>query len=530
MTGKEIHWADLAAEQLIATKNKTRYVCASGITPSGVVHIGNFREVITTALVARALEKKGKKVKFIYSWDDYDTFRKVPADFPKQELLTTYLRKPIVDIPDPFDCHKSYAEHNEKEFEKYLPLVSIKPKFLYQAQKYRSCEYADLIKNALVHRVAIAEILNRYRETPLEKEWYPVTIFCSSCNKDTTTITAYTPDYELSYTCECGHKETFDFRKKGIAKLLWRCDWPYRWYFEHVDFEPGGKDHSTVGGSFTTGCEIIREILHSEPPQYVMYDFISIKGRGGKISSSKGNVITLKEVLEIYEPPIARWLFASTRPNTEFAISFDLDVITFYEEFDKCERIYFGEKTELSSELLDKEKRIYELSALKIPRALPLQIGFRHLTTVAQIYELNINKTLSYFKEQIKTPTDKKKLKTRISCVINWLKEFAPEDFKFKLNSEAPILTLTAVQKQALQSAITILKTKELNDTQLHQEFYTIMQSTQLEMKEFFKLFYTILISKERGPKLASFILTTGKTKVVKLLSQALTRSSSPDK
>ena len=26
--------------------------------------------------------------------------------------------------------------------------------------------------------------------------------------------------YEITYECECGHKETFDFRKKGIVKLL----------------------------------------------------------------------------------------------------------------------------------------------------------------------------------------------------------------------------------------------------------------------------------------------------------------------
>ncbi len=530
MAGKEIHWADLAAEQLVI-KNKKKYTCASGITPSGVVHIGNFREAITTALVVKALEDKEKKAKFIYSWDDYDTFRKVPANMPKQELLTTYLGQPIVDIPDPFDCHKSYAEHHEKEFEKYLPLVGLKPKFLYQAQKYRACEYADLIRIGMQKRQTIAIILNKYREEPLEKDWYPVTIFCSKCNKDETKITSYDENYLVTYLCEsCKNEETFDIRKKGIIKLLWRVDWPSRWFYEGVDFEPGGKDHSTVGGSYTTGCDIIREIFKEEPPQYVMYDFISIKGSGGKISSSKGNVITLKEVLDIYEPNITRWIFASTRPNTEFAISFDLDAITFYEEFDKCERIYFGkEQTTLNEELLAKEKRIYELSCIKIPKEMPLQVGFRHLTTIIQIHEFNINKVLAEFKEQFKTPEDKKRLKTRIQCVIHWLKEYAPEDFKFKINATAPPLPLNEIQKEVVREVIAILQTKTLNDTELHQEFYTILQKHQLEMKDFFKLFYSILISKERGPKLASFILTTGKSRVIKLLKEAL-KSSSPNK
>ena len=81
MAKEKQHWADLTAERVIREKgNKKQYVCAAGITPSGIVHIGNFREIITVDLVKRALEKRGKKVRFIYSWDDYDVFRKVPKN------------------------------------------------------------------------------------------------------------------------------------------------------------------------------------------------------------------------------------------------------------------------------------------------------------------------------------------------------------------------------------------------------------------------------------------------------------------
>ena len=522
---KEIHWADLAAENLIKINNKDKYVCASGITPSGTVHVGNFREVLTTELVVKALEKRGKKVRFIYSWDDYDTFRKVPSNMPKKEMLNKYMGQPIVDIPDPFDCHKSYAEHHEKEFEKHLPDVFISPTFLYQAKKYRACEYADLVKNAMQNKKKIAEILNKYREEPLEENWYPTTIFCSKCNIDETEIINYDDEYQIKYKCnKCSNEETFDIRKKGIIKLLWRADWPYRWFYEKVDFEPGGKDHSTIGGSYTTGCDIIKQILKSEPPQYVMYDFISIKGTGGKISSSKGNVITLKELLEIYEPEIIRWIFASTRPNTEFAISFDLDVITMYEDFDRNERLYFGtEKTELSEELLDKEKRIYELSVVNIQKKQPLQVGFRHLTTIAQIYELNIEKVVEYFKDEIKNDFDKNRLEVRTKCVINWLNEYAPDDFKFTINKTSPKINLSDKEKEIIKSIINILETKKLNDEELHQEFYQIIQQSKINIKEFFSLFYKILINKERGPKLANFILTIGKPKVIKLLRELTT-------
>ena len=77
------HWADQMADRIIKERGDLDlYTCASGITPSGTVHIGNFREIMTVDLVVRALKSRGKKTRFIYSWDDYDVFRKVPANIP----------------------------------------------------------------------------------------------------------------------------------------------------------------------------------------------------------------------------------------------------------------------------------------------------------------------------------------------------------------------------------------------------------------------------------------------------------------
>src|ERR1700757_2284220 len=105
-----IHWADHLAEELIAKHpTKDTLVCASGISPSGVVHIGNFREVITSEFVVRALMERGRKVRFIWSWDDYDALRKIPANLPKQEMIEENLRRPVSSVPDPFGLEKSYA-------------------------------------------------------------------------------------------------------------------------------------------------------------------------------------------------------------------------------------------------------------------------------------------------------------------------------------------------------------------------------------------------------------------------------------
>jgi len=257
MAKEKKHWADLMADRVIAERGKkTQYVCASGITPSGTIHIGNFREIITVDLVVRALRDKGKNVRFIYSWDDYDRFRKVPKNMPKQEVLKKCIGMPIVDTPDVYGCHKSYAEHIEKELEESLPPTNIKPEFIYQNKMYRACKYAKDIKYILNKKNEIRKILDKYRKEHLPVDWWPLSVFCEKCKTDNTKVLGYDGKYKISYECECGYSNEIDFRKKGIVKVPWRADWPMRQHIEKVDFEPAGKEHyQQPGGSRITSNE-----------------------------------------------------------------------------------------------------------------------------------------------------------------------------------------------------------------------------------------------------------------------------------
>ncbi len=197
------HWADQVAARIIKEKGDLDlYTCASGITPSGTVHIGNFREIITVDLVVRALRARGKNVRFIYSWDDYDVFRKVPKNMPKPEVLEQYLRYPITMVPDTFGRDENYARHHETDIEKELLRVGIHPEFLYQASRYRAGRYAEGIKKAMQNRDLIKWCLNNYRDDEHkmkdEDVYWPIAVFCSKCNKDTTEITGYDGEYGRS--------------------------------------------------------------------------------------------------------------------------------------------------------------------------------------------------------------------------------------------------------------------------------------------------------------------------------------------
>jgi len=494
MTNK-FFWADKIAEDILKQKGeKNVYVCASGITPSGQVHIGNFREVITTDLVVQALKDKGKKVRFVYSWDDYDRFRKVPTGVSKE--YEKYLGKAISEIPSPFAKNKSYARYFEEKFEKSLEKIGIKPDFIRQSLMNKKCTYANLIKKAIESKEEIRKILNKYRKEPLSKNWWPIIVYCEKCGKDFTKILNY-ENYEIEYECKCGFKNKFDFRKKGLVKAQWRVDWPMRWKFEDVCFEPGGIDHSVEGGSFTTGKEISKKIYDFEPPFYVFYDWIKIKG-GKEFSSSTGNALTLEEVEEIYEPEVLRYLFVGTKPKSAFQISFDNDVIKLYDEYDTLEKKYFEEK------LNEKDKRIYEMSQIKIPKTQPKKTSFRHLITNIQIG---------------KTKDLNKYDKIRAEKVKNWLDKYAGKDLHFKVQTKIKT-KLNSKEKSGLIELREILKKKKYNKTELFNEFYDICEKVGIKNKEFFNVAYSVIINKTKGPRLAALILNIGQDKIVKLLEQ----------
>ena len=402
------HWADQQAAKIIKEKGDLdSYTCASGITPSGTVHIGNFREIITVDLVVRAMRDRGKNVRFIYSWDDYDVFRKVPGNMPKPEELEKYLRYPITSVPDTFGRDENYARHHEVDIENQLPRVGIHPEFLYQSQRYRANRYAEGMKNALQNRELIKECLNHYRDDDHkmkpEDVYWPTAIFCGKCNKDTTEITGYDGEYGVSYKCECGCEETVDIRKFGGIKLGWRVDWPMRWAEEKVCFEPGGKDHISPGGSYDTAKLVSKKIYNWDAPVTMKYDFVKLKGVPGKMSSSKGKVISLVDALEVYQPEVLRYIFAQNKVDHEFSISFDLDVVTVYEAYDKTERIVWGleepkEKDPAKKEsIILREKRIYELSQIEsgMPKVQPYQVPFRLLTTLLQTYDGDVDAVIA---------------------------------------------------------------------------------------------------------------------------------------
>ncbi|MBK8261545.1 MAG: lysine--tRNA ligase [Nannocystis sp.] len=532
------HWADHAAARTLAEHpGREVYTCAAGITPSGVVHVGNFREVITVDLVARALRDRGVQVRFIYSWDDFDVFRKVPAGMPKRELLESNLRRSIVDVPDPYGEHASYADHHIAAFESSIAPLGIAPEFIRQSKRYRAGTYAQGIHTALERRVAVRELLNLAREettarSRLGEEWLPLAGFCGACGRDELDFELSDDPWIVRYRCtSCDHRRAVDLREGGDLKLPWRIDWPMRWAYEGVCFEPGGKDHSSAGGSFDTAKRIVAEIYGGEAPTYVGYDFVRIKGRAGKISSSSGEVVTVADCLEIYEPALLRWIFVNYRPNTEFQISFDLDVIKIYEDHDRMWRLAHdaddGSKEDAKRLTARRVLQLASVDHRRIEGGAPAPFlpPFRPLSMILQVYDGDIDRVVAHYvaSGEARTAEEQARCRQRALCVWRWINDYAPDEFRYRIRDAAIVRPLADEEALALGRLAAVLRAQpEIDEPGLVPTMKALTEGTSLDNRAFLPVVYDLLIGREKGPKVTTLISTMTAPRALALIEPSL--------
>ncbi|MDY6788908.1 MAG: lysine--tRNA ligase [Candidatus Nanohaloarchaea archaeon] len=526
-----LFWSDQLAFGITRKfEDRDVYVCASGITPSGRVHAGNFREIITTDFVVKSLQNMGERTRFIYSWDDYDRFRKVPKQVP--DKWKQYIGLPVSEVPDPWNCQcGSYARHFEKKLEEELEDLHMEVEFIRQSEMFQKSKYAELIKKAMNRRDEIKEILDQYRKEPLGEDWYPLRVYCKECGKDFTDIKSYDGDYTVEYHCkECEEDFGVNFKENDSVKPSWRVDWPMRWAYENVAFEPGGKDHSAAGSSRDTGKEIVKEVFNSEPPVYQMYDFVSLKGLKGKMSSSSGDNVTLTDLKEVYTPEIIRFLFSETKPNKEFDISFDEDIISIYSKFDHVEDVYFNPE-QIDNERKRKHlKRVYELAVVEIPEKQPLRAPFDHLAFLAQTRPreewgeevMESLKRTGHIRGDI-SEDQKDHIVERMEKALNWAETYAPDKYRYKISSEVSSTTLEELstgQIEAMKDLAEILEGEEFEDKdELEDVLFDLPDKHGIETGEFFKAAYQCLLGRDQGPRLSNFILALGQDKARDILS-----------
>jgi len=515
-----MHWADVLADELL--KEDKKHVLATGITPSGPIHIGNMREVLTTDAVFRAVVNKGGDAELIYIADDFDNLRKVYPFLPK--TYEKYVGMSLSEIPCPCGKHKSYADHYLFSFLDSLKELGINPTVYRANEMYKSGMYEESIQIALDNTDKIKKIIEKISKRQLPKNWIPFNIRCEKCGK-ITTAKAELYDYPyVEYSCECGYDGRVDIKKGGVGKLPWRIDWPARWKILNVTFEPFGKDHGAAGGTHETGVAIAKEIYNYNPPKYTIYEFILLKGKGA-MHSSKGTALSAEEMLKMTPPEVLRFLLMNNQANKHIQFDPGLGLLNLVDEYDQLERVYFKEEEEIKG-MKDLEKT-YELSQpYEIPKKIPFQLPYRHLVTLIQIGKnwKDVKQILLRTNQIPKdlSKEDEKHLKQRAEHAEYWLKNFAPDMLKFEVKKKLPSVKLDSNQKKFLETVVETLSSIPWEAENIHNAIYESCEKQKIPIKMVFAAIYQIILGQEKGPRAGFFLSNLDKDFVIKRVKEAI--------
>ncbi|MFE6808105.1 lysine--tRNA ligase [Streptomyces sp. NPDC057681] len=570
-------WVSRYADEVIAESERRApgkpVVVASGLSPSGPIHLGNLREVMTPHLVADEVRRRGYEVRHLISWDDYDRYRKVPAGVPGvDESWAEHIGKPLTSVPAPAgSAYPNWAEHFKAAMTGALGELGVEFDGISQTEQYTSGVYREQILHAMKHRGDIDAILDQYRtkknpdkkpqqqknqkpvdEAELEAAegsgaaneddgsggaggYYPYKPFCGECGKDLTTVTSYDDETtELAYTCTLdGHSETVRLTEFNRGKLVWKVDWPMRWAFEGVIFEPSGVDHSSPGSSFQVGGQIVG-IFGGKQPIGPMYAFVGISGMA-KMSSSKGGVPTPADALQIMEPQLLRWLYARRRPNQSFKIAFDQEIQRLYDEWDKlASKVADGSVLPADAAAYT---RAVGTAAGELPRT-PRPLPYRTLASVADVTAGAEDQTLRILSElDPENPvTTLDEVRPRLDRAEAWISKYVPAESRTLVRAEPDTQALAALDDEARESLRLLLDGLDSHwslDGLTHLVYGVpkvragfspdatpkeLPPEIKTAQRSFFALLYDLLVGRDTGPRLPTLLLAVGADRVRKLL------------
>ena len=548
MEEPEQSWVQRAADAAIEharSLGAKQIVCASGVSPSGPIHLGNMREVMTAHFVAEEIKSRGLDAVHLHSWDDYDRFRKVPGGL--DPALSEHVGKPLVAVPDPYGERASYAEHFMFEFTDALARMGVRMHEVRQSTQYPNGVYNPAIRHAMDERGQVFDILasfqteGRHEQSTEERRagYYPFKPYCQTCGKDFTTVTGYDGDV-VSYTDKFGHSGSMSLAdgEHVSGKLVWKVDWPMRWVHEGVMFEPAGVDHHAPSSSYASGQVLVKDIFGGTAPYSFAYSFVGLTGGSAKMSSSAGGAPIPATALDILEPAMLRWLYVRRTPSRSFTIDLSPRAVQrLYEEWDQfTERAQAADASPADVNLLNTCLRTSVGTVDHSERPVP----FRLLSAIADITQANTEQIDRLVREHLAGAAlpDRdsllKELQPRLSCAINYATRLLPAEERTVIRTEINTQAWDKLDEQT-KDGVRLLDSQVGDDWTLDGLTRLVYAVPKLlrglpedaaptpELKKaqrsFFAALYQLLCSSDTGPRLPTLLLSIGEDRIHELLT-----------
>lgn len=506
--------------------NNRAIMIEMGYGPSGLPHIGTVTELVRSMMVAKVLrELQGKPVIVIGFCDDMDGMRKVPQNVPNQDMLLKYLGRPLSVVPDPFMEYTSFAEHNIRQF------CRLVEEFGYKAREYRPNRENKYSLNDIIDlscsedSVVIVRASQMYNSGSFNP-WIIKVLECYQSILDVLLPTlgderkkTYSPIMPISpksgKVLESGVIATYPERGTvlltedgcesevsvldGSCKLQWKVDFGMRWAMLGIDYELSGKD---IGIGTNPIARQICKIMGAEPPITPMYEMFLAED-GTKISKTKGNGISLEDLLKYSSPHVLRHMMF-LNPST--AKRLDMQKIPSYIDS-------FIKDIEKFNNTPDVENPIYYSEPAPLPN-----LKLTPSSILSLIQSMNINDL----------PLLQKHIGTALPGLTDLDKTLINSMYYFYQDHYSPPLfaPLSKELKEYLLEFLPHLsEDASLMQTKLYDLGNIAVQNGAIEnLKMWFRSLYRSVLGRDEGPRLGSFFALCGIENSRRLIVDACNR------
>lgn len=500
-----------ARRLLKRVQNKSLVTFETGYGPSGLPHIGTFGEVVRTTMVRHAFSQISSiPTRLLCFSDDMDGLRKVPDNIPHGEKLQPFLNFPLTHVPDPFGKYPSFGEHNNARLKSFIDSLGLEYTFMSSTECYRAGMFdAQLLRVLQYHREIMAVILPTLGPDR-QGTYSPFLPISPSSGR------------VLQVPMEEYRENTVVFRDEdgklveqevtgGKCKLQWKVDWGMRWVGLDVDYEMCGKD---LIDSVTLASKVCK-ILGGTPPENLIYEHF-LDEKGGKISKSKGNGLSVEEWLR-FAPVESLSYYMYNTPRRAKRLFFDV-IPKHVDEY-----IQHLSAFPQQSEQEQKSNPLWAIHSGNPPVVAIPPVGFGLLLNLVSVCQ-GQDKTLVWAFIQRAypevTPENHPLLDRLVGHAVEYYREKVVAEKEFRGAREEEILAFMAFVKA-------LRETQETSAAGLQNIAYAIGNAFFSDVKLWFDAFYQVLFGQKSGPRVGSFVALYGKENTCALIQEKLEAAGS---
>ncbi|HLG91109.1 MAG TPA: lysine--tRNA ligase [Candidatus Saccharimonadales bacterium] len=491
-------WLNKVVDEVVSAHPDGEIIIESGVSPSGVYHVGTLREVLTCDAILLELRHRGRDAKHIHYVDDLDPLRKVPANIPAD--FEKYLGRPYCDVPAPDGSNQSYADFFLNDFLGAAKELHMDMEIIRSHKQYRVGVMTEAIEKTLLAIDDIRRIIEQVSGRKLEKDWAPIQVMEDEYLKSRRFVSIDIAAKTVTYLDPEDKEVTISYAK-GQVKLNWRVDWPARWWLLHVDVEPFGRDHATKGGSYDTGAAIIKQVFGAAPPVPMPYNFINLTGETKKMSKSSGNIIAISELTKVLPAEVIRYFTLRFPPQKQLFFDTTHGVTKLIDDY--AELLAKKDKT-------DEEKRLIEICSVGQDTTVSL-VPFSHLVASYQAALKDTGKTLQVlarteYKETVEA--ERELIGKELKFIDSWLGRWAPAEAKFELLEQVSTSNFTGAEKDYLSTLSQKIAGAPAgaDGEWFHKAIYELKESRNMSPEQVFTPLYRAVIGQDSGPRAGWFL------------------------